>query len=235
MDIQSRTLVDETVGDGGPGRFAWMSHVHTSGEEWVNGLTHGLGFVLSLIGSVVFFWSCLHKPMSWNLLACAVFCLALLGVYGASALSHFVKEPTWRHRFRCWDQGLIFLLIAATYWPLSAFYLSGWWNSLTATMWIVGLYGFLTKVVHAHRVDKITVIVYVVMGWLPVLALPVLWQSSPRLAMLILAGGVVYSAGAVILMNDHRRPYLHAVWHLLVILGSGIHFWAVFRYASPAW
>ncbi len=203
----------------------------TDGEEWVNGLTHALGFLLSLAGSVLLLRRAYHGGMTWYMLSCVVYCGALVAVYAASTMSHWVGSPVWRRRFRIWDQGLIFLLIVATFTPLTVAYLHGWWYLLTAFMWLLGLAGFVSKVACAHRIDRIALWLYLSLGWLSVLGLPELYRTAPlRVAILVLAGGLAYTFGAVLLMNDHRARYLHAGWHLFVILGGTCHYFAVYQY-----
>jgi hemolysin III len=129
---------------------------------------------------------------------------------------------------------LIYVLIAGTYTPLALAFLGGWWHLLTVAMWTFALAGFISKIAFNQRIDCIVVWLYLGLGWLPVLALPRLLNSTPWEAFaLILAGGMAYTFGSAFLMNDHRGPYLHAVWHLFVIAGSAFHYCAVWRFAVP--
>ncbi len=202
-------------------------------EEWANGSTHALGFLLSLMGSVLLLRHAYHGEATVYLVSCIVYCAALVAVYAASTMSHWISSPVWKRRFRMWDQGLIFLLIVSTITPLIVTYLDGWWYVLTTVLWLLGLAGFLSKIVWAHRVDRIAVWLYLSLGWFPVLVIPELYRSAPQgVAILVLAGGLFYTFGTVLLMNDHRARYLHAGWHLFVIAGSTLHYFAVYQSAA---
>ncbi len=201
-------------------------------EERINGLTHAVGFVLAVAGSGPLLMTAYDGRLSSRFLSCVVYCIALAGVYAASTLSHWVHEPKWRRRFRAWDQGMIFVLIVATFTPLSITYLSGTWHVLTGIMWLLAIAGFVSKVGHAHRVDKIVLWFYLFLGWMPILALGPFWSASPWAALLVLIGGIIYSFGSALLMLSHRIRYGHAMWHLCVMLASGLHFWAIYRYVA---
>jgi hemolysin III len=209
--------------------------VKTSQEEWANGLTHAVGWLLSVVGGVLLVREVWSRGTNWHVLGCVVFGISLVSVYGASTLSHWVQLPQWKRRFRIWDQGLIYLLIAGTYTPLAVAFLVGWWHLLTVTMWGCAVAGFVSKIGFNQRIEGIAVWLYLGLGWMPILAVPHILTSAPGAAFsLVLAGGVSYTLGAAFLMNDHRAPYLHAVWHLFVMAGSACHYWAVWRYALPA-
>ncbi len=127
-----------------------------------------------------------------------------------------------------WDQGLIYLLIVGTYTPIAVSCLSGWWHLVTVLMWGLAIAGFLSKTALAHRVDSVTLWFYLALGWLPAVIVPQ-WLAvvPPHGVELMLAGGLAYSLGAALLANDHRAPFLHAGWHVAVILGSVLHYWAI--------
>jgi hemolysin III len=144
-----------------------------------------------------------------------------------STLSHAAMTPRWKSRFRALDQGFIYLLIVATYTPFSLAYLRGnaWGWVLLAAMWTVALFGFVSKVFFAHRVEAVSIASYVLLGWMPMLAAPTLLHLVPMGAFWwMLLGGVCYTVGTIFLMNDDRVRHLHAVWHLCVIAGSACHF-----------
>jgi hemolysin III len=200
-------------------------------EEWANGLSHAFGCVLSLFGTSILLRHVFEHGTRWQIISCVVYCLSLVAVYTASTLSHWVRTPYWRHFFRSWDQGLIYLLIAGTYTPIAVAYLHGWWHLITVVMWTLAMAGFISKVALRHRVDGIALWLYLAMGWLPILGLPHLLAVAPSgVFRLMLAGGMAYTFGSVLLINDHKLPYLHVGWHVLVILGSVLHFLVVWQY-----
>lgn len=202
-------------------------------EEWANGLTHAIGFVASVVGGFYLLQAVINRGSPAEIIACGVYVASLVSVYAASTLSHWVMTPGWRHLFRTWDQGLIYLLIVGTYTPLAVAHVTGWWHIVTVCMWTIAICGFISKVAIQHRVDKISLWIYLALGWLPILVVPCF---SNDLAVLgwILAGGIAYSVGSILLINDHRAPFLHVGWHLFVMAGSAIHFYAVWLSAVPS-
>jgi hemolysin III len=205
--------------------------VSRTDEEWANGLSHAIGWALSVIGTVTLLRHVFQGGSPAEIASCIAYGGSLVGVYSASTLSHWVRSPDWKHWFRSWDQGLIYLLIAGTYTPIAVAYLDGWWHLITVAMWTLAAGGFISKVALRHRVEGITLWLYLAMGWLPILGLPHLWTVAPSgLLLLMLAGGIAYTLGSVLLINDHRARYLHTGWHVFVILGSAIHFLVVWQY-----
>jgi hemolysin III len=138
--------------------------------------------------------------------------------------------------FRILDQAIIFLLIVGTYTPFAlAFLRTGWWLGLLIAMWAVALIGFVSKVLYAHRVDSVSVAIYLALGWTPIIAgWPLTGLVPARALWWMLIGGLCYTLGAVFLLLDRRVEHFHAVWHLLVIAGSGWHFLAIYQYVAAA-
>ena len=204
--------------------------------EVINAVTHGLGVLLAVVASVAMLLTAWANGNLWDFAGCAVYALTLIGVYVASTLSHAVMDPMGRQICRRYDQGLIFLLIAGTYTPFAFHYLqtpAGW--TLTTAMWIVAWFGFYEKVLHRGYVDRTIVYIYLALGWMPLLGFPFIRHLIPLEVFLwILAGGVIYSLGTVFLMIDSRRFFFHAIWHLMVIAASAVHFWAVYYYVAMA-
>lgn len=198
-------------------------------EEVVNALTHGLGFVLSVVGAIVLLISVLTDGDALQVLGSVVYGISLVGVYAMSTLSHSCSIPNWRHRFRMLDQGFIYLLIVGTYTPLALAYLrTPFWLSYLALMWTIAIAGFVSKVIHAHRVHGVSIWIYVALGWMPIISMPtLLGHASSSCLWLVLIGGLCYTLGTVFLFMDGRVRHFHAVWHLLVIAGSTCHFFAI--------
>ena len=198
----------------------------TAEEEQVNALTHGLGFVIALAGSLVMMSGVLALGNTRLIVGCALYLTSLIAVYAASTLSHSPTSFRWKLLFRQFDQAFIYLLIVGTYTPYALAYLHGWqWNLLLAAMWTVALAGFVAKLFFKHQVHAVPVKSYVVLGWMPIVALPALWHAAPSGAFeAIIAGGVFYTIGKLFLMHDDRVRHFHAIWHLCVIAGSTCHF-----------
>lgn len=204
-------------------------------DEIANSITHGAGMALSIVGAIVLILQAIQRGGPREIVGCTVYGLSLVGVYTASTLSHVVQEPRLRRKFRMLDQAMIYLLIAGTFTPLSLYYLrGGYWWMLSTAMWTVAIVGFVSKIVFAHRVESVAIILYVLMGWMPVLAAKPMIAACPGTCLWLMAGGgVLYTLGTLFLAFDRRAVYMHATWHIFVIAASALHYYAVLEYALP--
>lgn len=217
------------------GRTGWRF------REPVNGLTHLAAAVLALGGLVVLLAAAARAERVDQAVAFGIFGLSLVALYAASSLYHLLPlSPAGTARLRRLDHVCIFLLIAGTYTPFCLLALDGAWRvGLLAAVWALALAGILFKLFWMESPRWLSVTLYVGMGWLAVIAVPALLREVPAEGMLwVAAGGLVYSAGAVV--YGLRRPNLvpgvfgfHELWHLFVVAGSACHFWSVLRYVAP--
>ena len=164
--------------------------------------------------------------------SCELYLFCLVAVYAMSTLSHSATSVRWKSRFRQLDQAFIYLLVVATYTPFSVAYLhgGGWWLLLVA-MWAIALTGFVAKAVYAHRVEVVSVTSYLILAWMPIVAVPAIWRAAPLGAFeAIMAGSACYLLGTFFLVYDERVRHFHATWHLLVIAGSACHFLGLFLF-----
>ena len=162
-----------------------------------------------------------------------VFAVTVMLTYLSSTVYHAFPHGAIKRVLRAVDHGAIFLLIAGTYTPFTLGVLRGGWGwSLFGTIWTLALAGIVLKASGGVRFQRLSVALYLGMGWLVLVAIKPLWLAMPPegLAWLV-AGGVAYSGGVVFYALD-RIPYCHFVWHLFVLTGTGCHFVAVMRYAS---
>jgi len=206
-------------------------------EEVVNAVTHGIGVVLSIVGGIVLIARS-HSQGDAHLVAgCTIFSTTLIAVYAASTLSHLPLGSRLRHLFRRLDQGSIYLLIVGTGMPFALVYLrTGWWFLFFGVMWTVALCGFVSKILFSHRVDAVTVWLYLLLGWMPIVTVPSLLKVVPAAALWwMLVGGLCYTFGTLFLAYDEKYPFFHGVWHLFVIAGSTCHYLTIlfFVVGSP--
>jgi hemolysin III len=202
--------------------------------EMLNLLTHGLGLLLSLVALDRMVVGLAGRHNRWCVAGCIVYVISLVAVYAASTLSHSFRRPRLRHFFRTVDQVCIFFLIAGTYTPWGVtFYSEGWGWTLLVAMWALAFAGAGFKLfVTGH--DNVGVAFYVLLGWLPVLGIFEIVSRVPPAALgWLVAGGLCYTLGTYFLSRDERRPYFHAIWHLMVIAGSACHFYGIMRYVVP--
>lgn len=211
-----------------------MVHRDLTEERWNSG-THLVAALLS-VGGASWMLSIVSSPSpSAAALACVIYAVVLALMFLMSTLSHWFRDDQRMSKYRSLDQGFILILIVATYTPFSLhFWDSTFANSLLALMWLIAITGFVGKVIFARRVQQVSVLGYVLLGWMPVVGLP-FHETWPVTCMLwILAGGVVYSVGTLFLINDRKYHWCHPVWHLLVMVAAAIHFYAVARFVALA-
>jgi hemolysin III len=210
-------------------------------REPVNGLTHAAGGLLAAVGLGVLLATAANTGRLDQFVAFGVFGLSLVALYAASALYHLLPlSPSGVARLRRLDHMTIFVLIAGTYTPFCLLALDGVWRwGLLGLIWSLALCGVLLKLLWMDAPRWLSVVLYLGMGWVAVIAAPALFRAVPPGGISwVLAGGLVYSAGALVYGLKRPNPVpgvfgFHEVWHLFVLAGSACHFWAVLRYIAP--
>jgi hemolysin III len=203
-------------------------------EEFANRATHALGFALSVVGTVVLLRRAALFGDTLQMVGVTVYGATLIALYAASTLSHSFEQPRIRHFFRTMDQVCIFLLIAGTFTPISLTYLrDGWWWALFISMWGLAVVGIFFKIFFT-RLHNVSVAAYVLLGWMPAIAIKPIVAVMPAAALSwIVAGGILYTVGTLFLIRDEKVPYFHAIWHVFVIAASACHYIAVMQLIVP--
>ncbi len=199
-------------------------------DELVNTATHGIGIFLSLIGTVALHLTT-RSGNIWMQVAVMAYAVSLTAVYTLSTLSHAVKSDDSKRRIRAWDQGTIYFLIVGTYTPFAVAYLPAKQATTVVTvMWLAAGIGFWSKVIVKHRVNTLSTWSYIALGWLP--ALTMIGRVPIECVMWMAIGGVSYTVGVVFLKLDQRISYFHGVWHVLVIVASACHYYAIMAFVA---
>jgi hemolysin III len=206
----------------------------TSIEEIANSLTHGCGLVLSLVGLAVLLVLAITRGNAWHIAGCGVYGSTLVILYLASTLYHSFRSRRARHLLRIIDQIAIYLFIAGTYTPFTLVNLRGSWGwALFGLVWALAIFGILFKLLFVNRFQAASIAIYLLMGWLAIIAVkPILALIPPGGLAWILAGGVAYTVGALFFVWE-RLPFNHTIWHLFVLVGSICHYFAVLFYVLP--
>ena len=199
-----------------------------SAEELANSLTHGAGLMLSMAGFMVLVVLAAMRGSAWRIVSCAVYGTTLICLYAASTLYHSVRSRRLKRVLKVSDHSAIYLLIAGTYTPFLLVNLRGSWGwSLFVVIWGLAMAGILFKVWFVEHFSAFSTAVYLLMGWLALVAVKPMLLSVPHSGLLwLLAGGVLYTVG-VLFYAWKIVPYNHAIWHGFVIAGSTCHYFAV--------
>jgi hemolysin III len=200
---------------------------HTQREELANAITHGIGALLSLAALVPL----VTFPALQGDVRGAICGAALVLLYLTSTIYHSLRSERAKHFFRKLDHASIFLLIAGTYTPFLLVSLRGPWGwSLFSVVWGLCVAGVILKFFLAGRFRVLSTVIYIVMGWLIVIAIKPLAAALPARGIWLLAvGGLSYTGGTVFYLWKSLR-YHHAIWHLFVLAGSSCHFFSIYNY-----
>lgn len=201
----------------------------TAGEEIMNAITHGIGALLSIAALVVLIVLASTRGDIWHIVSFSIYGSTLILLYLSSTLYHSFSGQKIKNLFARFDHISIFLLIAGTYTPIlltSMRGLTGW--VLFGIIWALALTGAVIRSIYLHRFRKLMVAVYLLMGWMFVLSGKQMFASLPSTSIWFLVlGGLSYSAGVIFYMW-RKLPYSHGIWHLFVLAGSVLHFFAIY-------
>lgn len=206
---------------------------HMAREEIANSISHGLGLALALVAVPMLVFSAMRAGDVRYLVGVSVFGATMVLLYLASTLYHSTTHEAAKYWFRLFDHTAIFLLIAGTYTPFALGVLRGPWGwSMLTAVWTLAIVGITLKIIARTRHSRISIVLYVLMGWLAVVATkPILELIPVPGILLILAGGIAYTGGLAF-FAAHRIRYNHFIWHLCVIAGTVCHYFAVLWYAA---
>ncbi|HVS21124.1 MAG TPA: hemolysin III family protein [Pyrinomonadaceae bacterium] len=202
-------------------------------EEIANAISHGVGLALAIVATPFLIVAAFRAGTVWNTVGVSVFAASMVLLYFASTLYHALTHDGAKRVFRVLDQGAIFLLIAGTYTPFTLGVMRGPWGwTLFELVWALAIFGLTMKALFATRFAWLSMVLYLTMGWLVLIAAPQVWARVPLTGLLwILAGGIAYTAGVGFFVA-HRVRYSHFAWHLFVIVGTTCHFFAVLWYSA---
>ena len=213
-------------------RIALHSH-DTPREEFMNGLTHALGAVFSIIGLVLLMVQSLRMNNTAAVIGTAVFGISMILTYTSSSVYHFVKPSNLKRFLRILDHINIYILIAGTYTPFCLVLPPYRGIPLLIVVWSIVVLGSVFKLVFWNRVKPLHTIIYLLMGWLIVFYVKDLRMVlPPEVGFWILGGGLSYTVGTLFYAAK-KMPYYHAVWHLFVAAGSAFFFGGIYLYALP--
>ncbi|WP_439112597.1 PAQR family membrane homeostasis protein TrhA [Hydrogenophaga sp.] len=203
-----------------------------SGERF-NSITHLVGAVLAVAGAATLITSASLKGDPWRIVGFSVYGAMLVALYLASTLYHALRGRA-KNVFQKLDHCSIYLLIAGSYTPFALVSLQGAWGwSLLGVVWALATLGIVQEIWLARGDRVLSLVIYVLMGWLALVAVVPLWQAlGPTGFAWLAAGGALYTLGIAFYANDHRLRHAHGIWHLFVLGGSACHFFTLLIYVA---
>ena len=207
----------------------YIPKVYSQHEEKLNVLSHAFGLLLSIVALVFLVVRAVNYGDAWHIVSFSIYGASMIMLYLASTLFHASKNPVRRRRLNIFDHASIFILIAGTYTPYLLVTLNGPWGwSLFGVVWGIALVGVVLKIFYTGRFRLASTIMYVLMGWVIIIAVkPLVQNLEPGGLWLLVIGGILYMVGAALYMIQ-KIPYNHAIFHLLVLLGSASHFFSIY-------
>ena len=206
---------------------------YTKAERWVDAVIHILGLVAAPLAVLWLFVQAGPEITAGRVVTGAIYSFGLVGMLTASALYNLTRPGRLKSAFRRLDHAMIFVMIAGTYTPLSLTALRpGLGIPLCVVIWLLAAIGIVLKLSRPRRHERVALVLYLGMGWLLVPLLPPLFAAVPRsIPLLIVAGGLVYSAGSFV-HTRHGLPFHNALWHAMVMLAAGLHLAAIAQVIS---
>ncbi len=216
-----------------PKKSRWLDRVPLSapqslGEEIANSITHGTGAGLSIAALVILVVFAARQSDAWKVVSFSIYGASMIALYLASTLYHAIPYPQAKRFFRILDHSTIFLLIAGTYTPVTIGVMRGPWGwTLFGLIWGLAIVGINLKIFALSKLKKLSLAIYILMGWIVVIAIkPLLASLTPPVLLWLAAGGLCYMLG-IVFYALKKMPYHHSVWHLFVLGGSACHFIAM--------
>ncbi len=202
-------------------------------EKW-NVYTHAFGLVMSCVGLIFLILRANRLEGYVPLVSFSIFGASMILLYAASTFYHSAKEEKIRYHLNILDHSAIFVLIAGTYTPFTLITLSGFTGWLIfGIVWGIALLGIILKLFFTGRYRLLSTIIYVFMGTIILFAIKPLTEKLPLNGLYwVLGGGVAYVLGAI-LFSIRKIPFNHAIFHVMVLLGSFAHYMAIYHYVLP--
>ena len=207
-----------------------VNHFSVAEEIW-HAVTHGVGFILSIAALALLISFATLSGSAVHMTAAAIYGTALIIMYGSSTLYHAITHQNIKYLFQKFDHAAIYFLIAGTYTPIMLITIGGVWGwTLFGIEWGIALIGISLKFLYPGRFEAFSLVAYVLMGWIIVVVFDTFKANIDPLGFwLIIGGGIAYTSGIVFYVKD-KINYFHAIWHLFVLTGSILQFFAILLY-----
>jgi len=207
------------------------SRAYTIKEEILSTLSHGIGMGLGIAALVILSVIALHQYNILKIVSSVLFGTTIIIMYFASTLYHAIPFQASKRFFKTLDHASIYLLIAGSYTPFSLVTLHGAWGwSLFGITWGLACIGLVFKIFFVYRFDLVSTIIYILIGWLAIIAIDPIFHQLPLGGIIwLILGGCCYTLGTIFYIWE-KPLYTHCIWHLFVLAGTICHFFAVLNY-----
>jgi hemolysin III len=205
-----------------------LTPIYGRGEKIADRCVHYAGLVAAVLGSVVLIVAAAERERALTIVSVGIYGAGLLGMIGASALYNLAEPSRRKEWFRRLDHAAIFLMIAGSYTPFTLVRMGGGWgHGIAIFVWLVAVTGIALKLLYPHRIERLSILLYLALGWAILVAIGPLLDAVPLPAIVMLAiGGLLYSIGVVFHLW-RRLPYHNAIWHAFVLAATGCQWVAV--------
>lgn len=205
---------------------------YTLGEELVNSISHGLGAAFGIVALVLCVVFSAKSGDAWKVVSSAIYGASMILLYTISTLYHALGINRAKAVFRTLDHCTIYFLIAGTYTPYTLVSMRGPVGfTVFGVVWAAAICGIVFNAINVRRFRKLSMILYIATGWAVVFSIKTLIKAvAPVGIWLLLAGGVLYTIGAVLYGIGKKKKYMHSVFHFLALGGSVCHFISIFAY-----
>ena len=206
----------------------------SQGEEIANSISHGIGLIAALVGTLFLVMRAAQHGDAGFIVGTSLFCASMILLYLASTLYHALPTGKVKRCFRVIEHSAIFILIAGTYTPLTLGVLRGAFGwTIFGIVWGLAIAGVALKAIYKTAHPILSTCLYLLMGWLLVIAVKPLFANMPTAGLFwLIAGGLSYTAGIAFFATDSRLKYGHLIWHLFVMAGTTCHYFLVLWYAA---
>lgn len=197
---------------------------YTLAEEVFNSITHGVGALLSVAALVIMVAFASIRGDVWRIVSFSIYGFTLLFLFTSSTLYHSIFHEKAKQILRKFDHIAIYLVIAGSYTPITLIAMRGAWGwSIFGVVWALAILGIILKIVSMEKLKAFSIFLYIMMGWIIVIAAkPMLAMIPPGLFTWLLIGGLMYTVGVIFYL--WKRPFNHGIWHLFVLAGSVTHY-----------
>lgn len=202
--------------------------------ERFNAVSHLIGLIMAITGTVFLLIKSAHDGDAYRIVSSAIYGASLIFLYGVSTLYHSIRSNQAKHILQKFDHCAIYLLIAGSYTPFTLTTLNGGWGwSLFGVSWGLAIFGIVQELTIGRHSERrlLSMILYVIMGWLIIIAIyPLIQRMSATGLFWLVSGGLAYSIGIYWFIKDEQIRHGHGIWHIFVLLGSLAQFICVYAY-----